>query len=87
MGKFEKDEEMGMIYNPGASAWEQKRYGEYFDGERKTWTKQTLRYITQIRPLSTKRDTSTLSKKNNREIKGGKNEASEYIQRTYERFK
>lgn len=34
MDKFEKDEEMGMIYNPGASTWEQKRYGEYFDGEK-----------------------------------------------------
>lgn len=34
MSKFERDEEMGMIYNPSASTWKQKRYGEYFDGER-----------------------------------------------------
>ena len=34
MGRFDRDEEMGMIYNTGVSTWKQKRYGGYFDGEK-----------------------------------------------------
>ena len=34
MSRFDRDEEMGMIYNPNASAFRQKRYGGYSDGEK-----------------------------------------------------
>lgn len=33
MSRFDRDEEMGIIYNTGASAFRQKRYGEYSSGE------------------------------------------------------